>query len=329
MPTPSDRTLLAAALALALFSVPSDPAPTATPDAGIARPAVDVPATLMSSCRRRPRGHRRRRPRGYHPLRRARRRQALPVPRRYPWHALRSRSIFQVVDLRFYVHDDVRLARRRQRSPSRSRRARGSTRTSPSSISRTTPAPATRASQTNAELVGLSRPATTAGATLPRGKSFATDHTDLAAQPSPPQPGTLSGSRAGAIRRHHRAARELPGHPQRGLADAAAPGDLGAQVVSDNHFTHVGSNWLDGQPRRRHRRHHVLEAQPPQLSFAAFDATTQRVVVDLAAVKEGSNLTADERRAIFTLTTPASSGNIGLDWSTGAPSATQTAFRVE
>ncbi|MDB4932231.1 MAG: hypothetical protein JWM10_4715 [Myxococcaceae bacterium] len=314
------RALFGAALAL---SACSDPAPVPTPDAGIDAPAVDVPATPAVTDG----GDR------AVTIRFAARVGARPFRcgERYPLGTPAVEA--EVVDLRFYVHD-VRLVR------ADGTEAHVALTASPWQHQNValldfedhTGACDQGDAETNADLVGTVAPGDYRGLRFRVGVPFAMNHTDLAAQPSPLNRSTLFWSwNSGHIffAATTRAAATRPVTFDGGLADAAAPGDLGAQVVMNDHFTHVGSTGCMGNPSAGTAVTACAKPNRPELSFDAFDAATQRVVIDLAAVKEGSNLTANDGCHSFTPTCTPAFSHLGLDWSTGAPAATQTAFRVE
>lgn len=330
------RLLPVASLAVALSACGDDPPPTPT-DAGLDAPRADVPvstdvpvATDLPAATDVPAAT------GDGP-------QAVTIQfearvgarpfrcgERYP---LGTPSVeAEVVDLRFYVHD-VRLVR-----------ADGTD--APMALTPSawqhegvalidfedhTGACDQGDAETNTALRGTVPPGAYVGLRFKIGVPFAMNHTDLAAQPSPLNRSTLfwswnSGHLFFAATTRAPATRAVDG----GTGDASAAGDLGSVMVMNDHFTHVGSTGCMGNPAAGTPVSTCAKPNRPELSFVAFDASRQRVVIDLAAVKAGDDLTANAGCHSFTPVCTASFRALGLDWATGAATpATQTAFRVE
>ncbi len=187
--------------------------------------------------------------------------------------------------------------------------------------------------ETNTALVGTVAPGAYVGLRFKVGVPFAMNHVDLTSLPSPLNRSSLFWSwNSGHIffAATIRAAATRPVTLDGGLADAAAPGDLGSVMVMNDHFTHVGSTGCMGSPATGTPVTSCAKPNRPEIAFAAFDPSRQRVVVDLAVVKAGVDVTANAGCHSSVPACTPSFRALGLDWATGAAdAATQTAFRVE
>ncbi len=174
-----------------------------------------------------------------------------------------------------------------------------------------------------------------AGLRFRLGIPFAMNHTDLTAQPSPLNRSTLfwswnSGHLFFASTTRSPSQRPITVDGGMGASDAAATGDLGLMMVMNDHFTHVGSTGCMGNPSAGTPVTTCTRPNRAEINLAAFDAGRQRVVADLAAVKEGVDITSNPGCHSFSASCTAMFSHLGLDWMTGAPTpATQTVFRVE
>lgn len=187
--------------------------------------------------------------------------------------------------------------------------------------------------ETNAVLRGTVAPGAYVGLRFKIGVPFAMNHVDLASLPSPLNRSSLFWSwNSGHIffAATTRSAATRPVTVDGGVGDGGATGDLGSQVVMIDNFTHVGSTGCMGNPAAGTPVTSCAKPNRPEISFAAFDPSRQRVVVDLAVVKAGVDVTANAGCHSFTPVCTAPFRTLGLDWTTGAADpATQTAFRAE
>ncbi len=194
----------------------------------------------------------------------------------------------------------------------------------------------------NSTIRGTVPPATYTGLKFRLGIPQAINHADVTSVPSPLNRSTLFwGWNAGHIyfAATTRATRTFV---DAGVSDASAPvhttdaGNTGhGGGVSDagstiQHFTHIGSTMCDGDPVGGTPVTACARPARPEFTFD-FNPSTGRVIVDFAAVKEGSDITTGAGCHSFTAgpcTTPFA--HLGIDWATGIYTpASQTVFRVE
>ncbi len=239
-----------------------------------------------------------------------------------------------VVDLRFYVHD-VRLVRADGTEAPVALTASAWQHEGVALIDFENHAGACDQgdAETNTALQGTVAPGAYVGLRFKVGVPFAMNHVDLTSLPSPLNRSSLFWSwNSGHIffAATTRAAATRPVTLDGGVADGSVTGDLGSMMVMNDHFTHVGSTGCMGNPAAGTPVTTCAKPNRPEINLAAFDPSRQRVVLDLAVVKAGDDVTANAGCHSFTPSCTPSFRTLGLDWTTGAAAAaTQTAFRVE
>lgn len=106
------------------------------------------------------------------------------------------------------------------------------------------------------------------------------------------------------------------------------PVGTGPDTTPYNHYTHLGSVGCMGDPAGGVPISSCAKPNRPEVVLADFDPTTKKVVVDFAAVKEGTDLTSKGCHADGDHCA-AAYGHLGIDWSTGGYTDLQSVFGVE
>lgn len=159
----------------------------------------------------------------------------------------------------------------------------------------------------------------------PRGLKFrmgvpqALNHADLSSQPPPLDKNSLFWAwQSGHIFFAAVARARLP------MGDAGAD----AGTVSYDHYTHLGAVSCNGNPAIGVPVTTCLKPNRPEYVFPDFDPSTNVIVADLAAVKDGTDLASGPCHA-ETVACAQAYTTLGIDWATGDYLATQSLFRVE
>lgn len=159
----------------------------------------------------------------------------------------------------------------------------------------------------------------------PRGLKFrmgvpqALNHADLSSQPPPLDKNSLFWAwQSGHIFFAAVARARLP------MGDAGED----AGTIAYDHYTHLGAVSCNGNPAIGVPVTTCLKPNRPEYVFADFDPSTNVVVADLAAVKDGTDLAGPPCHAETDACTQAYT-SLGIDWATGGYLDTQSLFRVE
>lgn len=173
----------------------------------------------------------------------------------------------------------------------------------------------------NAELFGhVPHPFTAGGLKFRLGVPLALNHEDLSSQPAPLDKSSLFWTwQSGHIFFAAVARARLP-------VDAGPGVDAG--TFPFNHYTHLGSVGCTGQPASGIPVTSCAKPNRPEIVLPTFAPATNKVIVDLAAVKAGTDLASKGCHADGDHCAEAY-GHLGIDWTSGAYTGTQSVFGVQ
>lgn len=173
----------------------------------------------------------------------------------------------------------------------------------------------------NSEIVGhVSEPFVAGGLKFRLGVPLALNHEDLSSQPPPLDKSSLFWAwQSGHIFFAAVARARLP--------IDAGPG-IDAGTFPFNHYTHLGSVGCTGDPASGIPVSSCAKPNRPEIVLPLFDPATNKVIVDFAAVKEGTELAGKGCHADSDHC-GAAYERLGIDWSSGAYNGNQSIFGVE